>query len=193
VLDVLYDTGEHRHRPFAAAARDFSEMSMVDWDVAGPRSVRWCCREISKNGQGTRHRFQQWKLANKLDDTDHGVEVCELIANVVEIAVTRDQLDISNLLCFEALERKRQWVEESYRQKLEEDRLVKFGSGKDPGAITAEAFAGQPRMLGHSVVMPELISHVAKKASEDSEILKQQRKALEARGMLAPGGHRPKK
>ena len=34
--------------------------------------------------------------------------------------------------------------------------------------------------------MPELIEYVAKRAAEDSEILKQQRKALEARGIAAP-------
>jgi len=88
----------------------------------------------------------KWKLANKLDDADRDVEVCELIDNAVE----------------------------------------------DPGAIIAEAPAGQPRMLGHSVVMPESISHVATKAAEDTEVLKRQRRALEA-SELAHGGHRPEK
>ena len=73
---------------------------------------------------------------------------------------------------------------------MDESRLQKFGGGKDPVAITAYALAGRPRMQGHAVVSPALITYVARKAAEDSDILKQQRKALEARG-LAPAG--PKK
>jgi hypothetical protein len=43
-------------------------------------------------------------------------------------------------------------------------------------------------LLGGAVIAPELISFVARKAAEDSEILKQQRKALEARGLAAAKG-----
>jgi hypothetical protein len=37
--------------------------------------------------------------------------------------------------------------------------------------------------LGGAVIAPDLISLVARKAAEDSEILKQQRKTLEACGL----------
>ena len=57
---------------------------------------------------------------------------------------------------------------------------------KDPTAVTAEAFAGRPQMAGGAIAMPALLQHVAKKAAESSEILKQQRKALEARGVAMP-------
>ena len=187
ILPVQRDSTGRRYRAFVDSARLFSEEMIDDWDIQGPRTVKWCMKKIAEDGSGAKFHFAQWKNANKLDDVDHGVEVCEMIAEVVETAVTRDHLDISNLLCFETLERKRQWIEESYRQKLEERRIQKFGGGRDPGAITAEAFAGRPRMLGHSIVNPELIAYVARKAAEDSEILKQQRKALEARGLSLPG------
>ena len=59
-------------------------------------------------------------------------------------------------------------------------------AGKDATSLTSDAFAGRPRMAGGAVVMPELITHVAKRAAEDAEILTQQRKALEAGGLAAP-------
>ncbi len=41
-------------------------------------------------------------------------------------------------------------------------------------------------MAGEAVVSPEVMARVAKKDGESSEILKQQRKALEAGGLAAP-------
>ncbi len=130
-------------------------------------------------------RFRQWKIDNKVGDDDAGVELLELAAELLELAVCRDQLDIGNLLCFERLERKRQMIEETYRQKAEEQRLVK-AAGSNAAAITNDLFSGGSRMTGGAVVSPLLIEWVAKKASDQSEILRQQRKALEARGLAAP-------
>ena len=104
----------------------------------------------------------------------------ELIADVCEAAVCSDGLDISNCMSFERLERRRQMIEEGYRQRLEEQKMSKALS-KDPSQITASAFAGKTKMAGGALVCPELITYVSKKAMEDSELVRQQRKALEAR------------
>ncbi len=76
-------------------------------------------------------------------------------------------------------------IEESYRQKAEEARLLKAISS-NPMAVTNELFSGRVRMAGGAIVCPSLIEHVARKAAESSETLKQQRKALGARGFAAP-------
>ena len=177
--------GDRRFRAFKESVDQFTEQEMVDWDIEGPRTVRYCAKEVSKNGLGPSTRYHQWRVNNKLDEGDAGLALCELISEVVEVAVCRDQLDISNLLCFEHLERKRQWIEEGYRQRLEDSRFQK-SQGKDGSALTAEAFSGRPRMAGGAIICPALIAHVARKAHEDSELLRQQRKALEARGLAAP-------
>lgn len=103
----------------------------------------------------------------------------------MELALCRDQLDVSNLMAFERLERQRQFVEEIYRQRSEEARMVKY-AGRDAAALTQEAFSGKTRMACEAIIAPELLSHVARKAAESSEILKQQRKALEALGLAVP-------
>ncbi len=56
----------------------------------------------------------------------------------------------------------------------------------NPMAVTAELFAGRVRMAGGAIVSPRLIEFVARKAADNSDILKQQRKALEVRGLAAP-------
>lgn len=104
---------------------------------------------------------------------------------MLELALCRDQLDVSNLLCFERLERRCQMVEESYRQRHEQQRLLK-AAGQNITALTSEIFEGKHKMAGGAIVAPALIEHVAKRAAESSVILKQQRKALEARGPAAP-------
>ena len=52
--------------------------------------------------------------------------------------------------------------------------------------LTADLLAGRHRLAGGAVISPLLIEHVAERAAENSDILKQQRKALEARGLAAP-------
>ena len=130
-------------------------------------------------------RSRQFKADNKLSDEDYGVEWIIFLSECLEMAVTRDQLDVSNLLVFEKMERKRRWLEEHDRQKYEEVQLSK-NQGRGGSMLMAEAFAGAPRMTGGAIIMPALVEFVAKKASEDSEIMKQQRKLLEARGLAAP-------
>ncbi len=74
----------------------------------------------------------------------------------MELAVCRDQLNIGNILCFERLERKRQMIEESCRQRAEESKLLKPVT-KDPMAATNELFSGRVRMAGGAIASPTLI------------------------------------
>ena len=48
----------------------------------------------------------------------------------------------------------------------------------------SEHFNGRSRMAGGAIVMSSLLKYAAEKASQDSDILKQQRKAAEVRGLL---------
>ncbi len=86
------------------------------------------------------------------------------------------------MLSFERLER---IIEESYRQKAEQQKIMKAAS-QNVAALTSDVSEGEHRMAVGAVISPTLIEHVAKPAAESSEILKQQRKASEARGLAAP-------
>ena len=48
----------------------------------------------------------------------------------------------------------------------------------------APHFEGRTRMAGGAIVSPDLLRHVAEKAAQENDILKQQRKAAEVRALL---------
>ncbi len=73
-------------------------------------------------------------------------------------------------------------IEESYRQRAEESKLLRT-IATNPMAVASELFSGRVRVAGGAIASPSLFEHVAPRAAESSEILKQQRKALEARGL----------
>ncbi len=185
ILPVVLDELGRREVRYQDAVKRLTETTFPDWDIEGPRTVLYCVREVSKTGAPPTQRVRQWKLDNRLGDDDPGVDFAEFAADMMETAICRDQLQVANLLCFERLERKRQMVEEAYRQRSEEQKLLKAASNS-ASVLTSELFSGRARMAGGAVISPLLIEYVAKRAGENSEILKQQRKALEARGLAAP-------
>ena len=89
-----------------------------------------------------------------------------------------------SLLCVERLEQERQMVEVSDRQRHEEHHLARADSSLTNR--TSELYSGRPRMAGGAIPSPSPTEYVAKRASETSEIVEQQREALEAYGLAVP-------
>ena len=85
------------------------------------------------------------------------------------------------MLDFERMMRRQQFIEEGHRQKLEEVRLSK---AKDLTSVVSEHFNGRARMPGGAIIAPALFKHAADRAAQDNEIVKQQRKAADARILL---------
>ena len=59
-----------------------------------------------------------------------------------------------------------------------------LNSAKDVMPTFASHFDGRPKMAGGAIVAPALLKAVADKAAAENDIIKQQRKALEARTLL---------
>ena len=74
-----------------------------------------------------------------------------------------------------------QFIEESYRQRLEEQQVAKE---KNMFSAIGRHFDGQSRNLGGAIVMPALRASAANKVSIENKMLKQQRKAAETRLLL---------
>ena len=120
---MLDELGRREVR-YQDTVKRLSESSFPYWDIDGPRTVLYCIREVSKTGAPPTQRVRQWKLDNRLNDDDAGVDFAEFAADMMETAICRDQLQVANLLCFGRLERKRQMFEEAYRQRTEEQKLL---------------------------------------------------------------------
>ena len=90
-------------------------------------------------------------------------------------------MDCSNLICMEMVVRRLQAYEEVVRSKAEEKMFASADGGCDSLASMQENFSGVPRMFGGALVYAPLVSYIAKKKSEEAELMKQQRKSFEAR------------
>jgi hypothetical protein len=105
-----------------------------------------------------------------------------MCSDVLETLVCYDQLDASNICGVERLCRRMQYIEETYRQKAEQAVLAK---SPDSTAQVREYFSGKARMTGGAIISPALLKAASTQAAQDNDILKQQRKALETRALLA--------
>jgi hypothetical protein len=180
-LSVKYDARGERGRAFNDGVNSMDPQVYEDWPLEPPRTCLYYVQQIAKLGYGPTARHEKWKGDNKLGLDDAGVTEHEIGSEILELATTYDQLDLSNCVCFERLVRRLQFIEEGYRQKLESKRLEK---ASDVTASMAEHFGGRPRMAGGAIISPDLLRHAATRAAQDNEILKQQRKAAEVRGLL---------
>jgi hypothetical protein len=97
----------------------------------------------------------------------------EIISEILEYAINVDQLDITNLSSFECALRHLQVMEGEVKRKSEAKR----------GFDSNEYFLGRSRRTGGALVCPALTKWGAEKASADSAILKEQRKATEERAL----------
>ena len=96
-----------------------------------------------------------------------------MLSEVLDYAVTVDQLDIVNLVSFEMLVRFMQHQEAEVKKKMESRK--EFDSGI--------YYLGRNRKTAGTLICPALVEFAAKRASEGYQILKEQRKAAEERKM----------
>ena len=61
--------------------------------------------EIAKQAGGPAQRHITWKHENKLQEEEHNAVTHEMLSEILELAMTYDQLDVSNLASMEALYR----------------------------------------------------------------------------------------
>jgi hypothetical protein len=95
------------------------------------------------------------------------------LSEVLDLAVTYDQLDCSNLAFAESSARRIQQIEYDQKRKYEAKR----------GSSHSEYYLGRAVRSGNNLMSPELQKWVATKAAAEAQILKEQRKADEERGL----------
>ena len=97
------------------------------------------------------------------------------LSEALELFHCVDQLDMTNLTGAESLIRVLQFTEHEI-QKKGEGKKVKDGS---------EWFLARPRRLGHALICPALSEWAAARASRESAVAKEIRKANEERVLAA--------
>ena len=110
ILPAAVLPGGKRGRRFADAVAMVSEEAYADWPVAGPRTVLWCLQFLARTNQGALEHHYKWKQLSKLQVHDYGVEFHESVMRIVELAVTYDQVDPTNLAALEVALRRAQII-----------------------------------------------------------------------------------
>ena len=169
---VRYDEWGERFRHFADSVQIMEEPTWKDWPIEGPRTMRWLCRYIKDNGWTPKGRTAKFMLEAKVPETDRVRHEHRVLMEILELAVTYDQLDVSALSSFELLGRRVQLLEEA-----------SSANPKNPRFEGSEYFSGLGRR--GAAVAPTLTAHVATSLQADVAIQKERRKAREEAALAA--------
>ena len=150
------------------------EVEFADWPIEGPRTASWIIRELGKLSVDPNARHHTWKHENNLKEEQKLCSTHEMISDLLELALTYDQLDGSNVAVVEQACRYLQDIEQEVRRKNE---AIKDFS-------VSQYYLGRHRKTGGALVAPALTAWSAAEASKESAILKEQRKAQEERKAL---------
>eukprot|EP00971_Amphidinium_carterae_P351824 6492296-Amphidinium_carterae.1 len=162
-LPVLERNGES-NRTWQQALDASKEEQMTVWPLSGPRTAGWLMRHIQRNGGAPQPFLSRAMRDLKLQENDRNGHELEVLLNVMDLAATADQYDITNSAAMELCARRVQLVLE---------------------AAAGGSWDGSDHFLGLGKrargIAPELQSHVAKELKAEAEISRQKDKAKEIR------------
>ena len=166
MLPAKFNAQGKRHREFTDACDNLGEVAWADWPVTGPRTCRWFSRYIKEVNTIPQARTGQWMKELGINDSDRVKYEHSHLCDMLQMATTYDQLDVSSLGCFELLVRRLQMLEEAY--------------GANP---KAPRFDAQSHFMGQGkktvAVAPALVAHVAGELRDEAAVAKERRKARE--------------
>jgi hypothetical protein len=163
--------GGARHRDWVDVMGACKEEKFADWPFP-VRTAAWCGNYMTRDG-GPRMHFESWKARRRLNDDEWGVDMYEVLSDVLEALGCYDQGDMTNLLAAEKIVRHLQLIEHFYDDK----KSVGQGSASKVPRDERQAFLGGGRPA--SMVSPALLDHVSKELDRVGNIKKNARKLRE--------------
>ena len=181
VLSLLQNGQGKRERSFRSAVGELQETAWPDWPVVGPRTLLWCCRHVLEHTIHPLEHHSRFKQLASLGHADPGAQEHELIMRVLEVAVSYDQLAVSELASFEILLRRAQMLELRHKEKI-----VGPGVG---GTVDEDShlYLGTGRTRGLIMIAPALEEHVAGELGKEAAAAKERRKLREERSGKSGG------
>ncbi|CAK0856855.1 unnamed protein product, partial [Prorocentrum cordatum] len=164
VLPVLCDQMGQRFRPYADGVGLLEEPPWKDFPIQGPRATLWLCKFTR----------QKWMREAHIPDNDRVKHEHGGLMEILEWALTYDQLGVSALASVELLSRKVQLLEEAYT-----------ANPKAPRFEGGEHFQGLGKKV--AAAAPQLTSHVALQLQGEAHIQKERRKAREEAALARKG------
>ena len=181
-LSIESTAGGLRSRDIKEYATTFKEANFEGWPLQGPRTVLWCLLFVlAQTGGGFTARVQSFMNLAKLSFSDGNMTEYSLIARVLEMGLTWDQLNIANLACMELLARRFQLIEEKYRHRLpQQDGKNSMDPESDAGLFLGLGSASSFGRLA-VCVMPALSEYIGNELGKEAAISKGKVKAHQLR------------
>ena len=158
-------------RSFADAVHEMIEDETANIPLTGPRTAAYFVRSVVSAGHGglvTRH--DRWLRESGVSLGSAIAFEHQLISRALEMAATVDGLDLMNLGVMELLARRMQNIEEAVIE-----------NPSQPSFEGSEHYLGVSERKGGAIVAPSLKQHVASELAKEAAILKERRKAREAK------------
>lgn len=169
-MAVKYLANGDRRRAFKEAVGEMSQVEMEGFPFS-PRTCLEYLTAISTVAESAHAQHLAWVQQSHIPDGSRAIYEDQVLAQVLDLAISFDCLQISNLASFEMIVRRRQLLAEAHSY--------------DPSAPNfqgADYWLGNRYKQGGAIVMTSLTEHVAKRLQADSAILKEKRKLEEAKG-----------
>ena len=175
--DLRYDAQGKRVLPFLTGVNELTEEELADYPLDGGRTLRWLAQYTVSNGGTFDGRHTKWCLEQKVELSSVAGHIHDLLGFCLDLAITYDQVDASNLACLEVVARTYQLVEET-GGSMQIEGLEHY-VGRSKGAALRRGIA----------LAPSLATHATERQGKETAILKERRKAREER---AAAGSNPK-
>ena len=180
VLEVSRDASGLRHKDFRSALEELTTSEWSGWPLTGPRTARWCLQYILDTDGAPRSRHTRWKRDANLGASDPGVMEHELILRAVEHAIVFDQINITEMACFELLLRRAQLTEFKHREAM----LRSEGGDEEDSFL----YLGVSSTRGQVMMCPELEEFVSSQLQREGSVMKERRKLTEERELVRQRG-----
>ena len=144
--------------------------------IEGEPTAGWFIDAVAETGSGFLQRHHTWKHESGVSPSLPAVYEHETISVAFDLATKIDRHNLKNLAWAEWLLR---------RMQLQEDAVLE--NPHAPSYEHARHYMGKGANRGGALVNPSLVAHVASEVGKAAAILKEKRKAREARDALGLG------
>lgn len=167
---IKYLANGDRRRLFSESVGEMSSVEMEDFPYA-PRTCSEYLQAISAVAESAFSQHLAWVQQSKIPEGSRAIYEDQVLAQILDTAISFDCLQVSNLASFELLVRRRQLLAEAHSY-----------DPTSPNFQGADYWLGSRYKHGNAIVINSLTEHVAKRLQADSQILKEKRKLEEAKG-----------
>lgn len=169
-MEVHYSQNGERRRGFKDAVGAMTQVEMEGFPFE-PRTCLEYLKAVTSLSESAYAQHLAWVQQARIPEGSRAIYEDEVLAQILDVAVSFDCLNVANLASFELLVRRRQLIADAHSL-----------NPSAPSYDGADYYLGNRYKHGGGIIVPSLTEHVSKRLQADSQILKERRKLEEAKG-----------